>query len=44
VYNDFSYPYVEYWNYPAGGDAVASLSQGLDKPVAVTVSLGKIHE
>ncbi len=44
VYNDFSYPYVYYWNYPAGGDSVASISKGLDKPVAVTVSLGKIHE
>jgi hypothetical protein len=44
VYSDFSYPYVEYWNYPAGGDAVASISKGLEKPVAVTVSLGKIHE
>ena len=44
VYDDFSYPYVYYWNYPAGGDSVASISKGLNEPVSVTVSLGKIHE
>jgi hypothetical protein len=43
-YNDFSYGSVDYWNYPSGGDAIAQISKGLDNPVAVTVSLGKIHE
>jgi hypothetical protein len=44
VYNEFSSSEVEYWNYPAGGDEVGYISKGLDKPVALTVSLGKIHE
>ncbi|HVR46088.1 MAG TPA: hypothetical protein VMT95_05575 [Candidatus Binatia bacterium] len=35
---------VEYWNYPAGGDGIAEISQGISQPVAVTVSLGRIHE
>lgn len=43
-YNDFRYVGVYYWNYPAGGDAVASISNGISQPGAVTVSLGKIHE
>ena len=44
VYDDFGSSSVEYWNYPAGGDAIAEISKGIDEPVAVTVSLGKIHE
>jgi hypothetical protein len=35
---------IDYWNYPSGGDAIAEISKGIDKPVAETVSLGKIHE
>jgi hypothetical protein len=44
VYNDFNYPYVLYWNYPAGGEQIGDVFKGLEEPVAVTVSLGKIHE
>ncbi|HEY6484787.1 MAG TPA: hypothetical protein VIX83_00190 [Candidatus Cybelea sp.] len=35
---------VSYFNYPAGGDAIASLYKGLSNPVGVTVSLAKNHE
>ncbi|HEY2553695.1 MAG TPA: hypothetical protein VGI15_00465 [Candidatus Cybelea sp.] len=35
---------VYYFNYPAGGDAIASLYKGLSSPVGVTVSLAKSHE
>jgi hypothetical protein len=44
AYNEFSSSSVVYWNYPSGGDGIAEISKGIDKPVAVTVSLGKIHE
>jgi hypothetical protein len=44
VAGNFSYTYVDYWNYPAGGDSIGGVSHGIDKPTAVTVSLGKIHE
>lgn len=44
VYDSDEYADVQYWNYPAGGEAVASISYNLSGPVAVTVSLGKIHE
>jgi hypothetical protein len=43
-YGDFSYGDVEYWDYPNGGDPIAEISHGIDKPTAVTVSLGTIHE
>lgn len=43
-YDEFSSSYVDYWNYPAGADAIASITKGIDAPVGVTVSLGKIHE
>lgn len=36
--------FIDYWNYPAGGDPIAQISHGISQPFAVTVSLGKIHE
>lgn len=44
AFNGDRYSGVEYWNYPAGGDSVSSISKGITEPFAVTVSLGKIHE
>ncbi len=44
VYDSFGSSSVYYWNYPAGGDAIASISKDLYDPVAVAVSLGKVHE
>lgn len=43
-YDEFSSSEVKYWDYPSGGDSIAEISHGIDKPTAVTVSLGTIHE
>lgn len=38
------YPAVEYFNYPAGGDSIASVSKDVSSPAGLAVSLGKIHQ
>jgi hypothetical protein len=41
VYSDNSNFDVDYWEYPAGGNPVHSVSKGLDDPYGVTISLKK---
>jgi hypothetical protein len=33
--------HVDYWSYPAGGDPTAEISQGVDHPFGVAISLAK---
>ena len=39
-----NYPAIEYFNYPAGGDAIAYISKDISSPTGLTVSLAKIHQ
>jgi hypothetical protein len=35
---------VDYWHYPAGGDALYELTHGLDKPFGAAISLKRRHK